>query len=340
MSAPRAQGAGLQTLPLGLTRHLVTRIGLGAGLLRGHEVSESVPDASAVATVTNSLELGVRYIDTAPMYGQGDSERLIGRALAGHPLRSQAVVGTKVGFYPDNFDYSAAATISSVRESLRRLGLPRLPLVQVHELRPAIFEAVFEAGGAIDGIRELQAEGLVEHIGVTTSHEGMVREALDSAVFETVLVWKRADLIDDSLLRLAGRAARHAGVAIIVGTPFAGGLLSGGRDASGRRQAGYVHRSMAIHVRRRLESLENVCAAHQVDLGAAALQFVLRDPVVVTTIPGAHSPEHVAENVQRLDVQIPDEFWVDLDAARQVWLDDARFNPPETSRAKGEEGHG
>ncbi len=315
----------LRSRTLGRTGLRATTLGFGGARLRGDGAGiEPIPTATAIATVHACIDAGVRYIDTAPLYG--DSESLIGQALRSHPLGSEVIVATKVGFVPAGFDFSAEATLASIRRSAQRLGLSCIPIAQLHEVHEGNFDPIFQPGGALDGLRSAQADGLIGFIGVTGgSHEDWLVRAVQSGAFDTVLIWMATDLLNDRTIRRVLPVAAEHGTAVIVGAPYAAGVLAGDRDATGARVGADVYRERFRQpLEPRLADLEDLCAAHQVDLGAAALQFVLRDAAVATTVPGAYSAEQVTQNVRRMAAVIPEAFWRDLDVIRSRWPAETR----------------
>jgi D-threo-aldose 1-dehydrogenase len=267
-------------------------------------------DETAAEVVRRALDLGLTYIDTAPLYGDGASERRVGLALGGHPARAACIVATKIGYFPAGFDFSFDATLRSVHASLGRLGLDRLALIQVHELRAETWDAVMCPGGALDALRRLQAEGLVGHVGVTSSCEATLRRLLVEApaAFDTLLLWRHYNLLDtrfaDAILPLAARS----GIGLIIGAPFAAGLL-----ATGAQQGAKMFYDEApIEQLERTRQLESICAQADVPLAAAALQFCLRPPSVALVVAGAVAPDQVTANVRLLETAIPDALWAML----------------------------
>lgn len=268
-------------------------------------------------TVRAALDLGVRYVDTAPLYGAGASERIIGQALRGRADREEVFLATKVGYQPAGFDYRRDATVASIHASLERLGLERLSLVQIHEIREENFDAVFGRGGALEGLRRLQAEGLVGLIGVTGSEGVWLERAVQTREFSVVLPWKRADLLDDSLLASISPLARQLGMAVVAGTPYAGGLLALRGDEA-HLERGYIPRQDWDETLRRVRLLIAACRRHGVELAAAALQYPVRRLADVL-IPGAMEPAHVRENVARMAAPVPDELWDALEQIKRAW---------------------
>ncbi|MBI2942243.1 MAG: aldo/keto reductase [Chloroflexi bacterium] len=212
-----------------------------------------------------------------------------------------------MGYVPDGFDFSFDATLRSVHDSLSRLGLERITLVQVHELRPETWDAVMAPGRALAALRRLQVEGLVGHVGVTSSERETLARAIDSGEFETVLLWKHYHLLDrsgEAILRLAV----EQGLGLIVGTAFAGGILATGAGPGAK----FFYRDAPAAERDRAARLEATCARFGVPLASAALQFCLRSAGVTTVIAGADRPEHVERNVAALTTPIPEALWPEL----------------------------
>jgi D-threo-aldose 1-dehydrogenase len=305
-SRPQPQ---LEQRALGRTGHNVSALGLGAagiaGLYRKFE-----DDEAAAEVVRAALDAGITYIDTAPLYGKGASERRIGLALRGHPARERCFVATKLGYVPEDYDFSYDATVRSVHASLERSGLDLLPLVQIHELRAETWDAVMASRGAVAALRQLRDERVIGHIGATSSDEATLRRVLSEApdAFETLFMWKRFNLLDPTFgAELVPRAA-DLGLAIIIGTPFAGGLLASGSGAGAK----YFYRDAPPEQVERVRHFEAVCAPAGVPLGAAALRFCLSGPGVSVVVAGADTAEHVAANVALMGVPVPPELLAKL----------------------------
>jgi D-threo-aldose 1-dehydrogenase len=291
---------------LGATGLRVSALGLGAAGIG--QLYENLSDAEGAAVVRQALDLGITYIDTAPLYGSGVSERRIGLALQGDPRASECVVATKIGYYPEGFDHSYDATMRSVEDSLRRLGLSVLPLVQVHEIEPETWPKVFARDGALAALRALQGQGLIRQIGVTGSHLPTVAAAIETGEFATVLIWRHYHLLDSTGAAVIGEAARR-GMGIIIGTPFAGGILASGDTPN----AHYFYKPAGPDERTRTRAIEEECAAQGVPLAAAALRFCLRPPRVATVIAGADHPSHVERNVRTLEQAVPEPLLDELE---------------------------
>ena len=288
--------------PLGGTGLFASGLGLGAAGIGN--LYQELSDDDAVIVVRTALDRGIRYIDTAPLYGKGASEQRVGLALSQHPRGRDCIVATKIGYVPADFDYSFEATIRSVDASRERLNLEHIPLVQVHEIRPEIWDAVVAPNGALSALQKLRADGVIGHLGVTGSDVPTLLRALATGEFETVFLWRHYHLLDDSGRSVLDEAARR-GMGAVIGTPFAGGILASGSGAN----AHYFYRPAPDNIQRVVGPIEDLCRSHGVSLRAAALQYCLRHPAVAVVVAGADSALHVDQNVTALEEPIPDEFW-------------------------------
>ena len=292
----------MDSRPLGRTGLDVSVLGLGAAGIAN--LYQKLTDADAVAVVHAALDRGVRYIDTAPLYGKGTSEQRIGLALNQHPVGNACIVATKIGYVPDEFDYSFDATIRSVEASRERLQIERIAIVQIHEIRPEIWDAVVAPMGTLVALEKLRADGVIGHIGVTGSDVPMLLRALATGSFETVFLWRHYHLLDDSGRSVLDEAARR-GVGALIGTPFAGGILASGSGPDAK----YFYRPAPDEIQRKVRPIEDICRSHGISLRAAALQYCTRHPAVAAVVAGADAPLHVAENVAALGEPIPEDFW-------------------------------
>jgi D-threo-aldose 1-dehydrogenase len=263
----------------------------------------------------------IRFIDTSNSYGGGESEKRIGavlREIGGLP--DDFLLSTKVD--PDNtlpvLDFSGRRVRESLAESMRRLGLDHLPLVHLHDPERITFEEATRPGGPVEALQELKAEGLIGHLGVAGGPVDMLRRFVDLGVFEVVITHNRYTLLDRSAAPLLDHCA-EAGVAVVNGAPFGGGILVKGPESAPR----YAYQTASDTVRERVTAMRRVCAEASVPLAAAALQFSLREPRVTTTIVGITKPERLAETVDLATLDIPAGVWSELDKLalpEELWL--------------------
>lgn len=263
-------------------------------------------EATARAVVERALELGINLFDTAEIYGQGESERILGRALVGR--REGAFVASKVlPIVP-----TAGRVVSRARRSLRRLGMERLDLYQVHWPNPLARESWLMAG-----MRRLLEERLVRHAGV--SNYGLAGwQAAEAALGRPVL----SNQVHYSLLERAPERellpwAETHGRLILAYSPLEQGLLSGKYD--GRTHPGGARRTNPRFTRENLrrarpvlDALREVGRRHGATPAQAALAWLVHRPNVVA-IPGAKSPRQLEENAAAADLGLSDEDLARLD---------------------------
>jgi D-threo-aldose 1-dehydrogenase len=299
----------LPTKPLGRTGLNVT-LGIGCGPI-GRGPDGSVDEEVGVATVVAALDAGVRLIDTASLYLDGRSERFVGQALRQRPeLAGQVIVETKVRDARD-FAYSGDETRRSVATSLERLGLDRVDVVYVHDPPAALLERVLAPDGALAVLRRLQGEGVVGHVGIASNNPWDNAPYVETGEFEIAVVPDAYSLMNQLALERLFPAAERFGMGVVVATPLERGLLATGVRGSAGRQ--HANRRFSPESLAYVEQLEVLSARHGVSLLAAALQFVLRHPVVSTTIPGPRDPGEATANAMAMREVIPDAFWAELE---------------------------
>jgi D-threo-aldose 1-dehydrogenase len=276
--------------------------------------------------VTSALERGLRYIDTAPLYGLGESERRVGEALAQAPKGSHTV-STKVGRLlrddprdgerlPDGMwqtrsrlapvlDFSRDGVRRSLVESLERLGLDRVDIVFVHDPDRHLDQAVSEA---LPALEELRDEGVVAAIGAGMTDAGALARIVGSSRPDCILLAGRYTLLDQSALVELLPLCEREGVAVVAGGVFNSGVLA---DPSPGARFDYA--AAPEQLRRRAQAIGAVCERHGVALPAAALQFPLRHPAVVSVLTGVRSVAELEANVRHFDTDIPDDLWAELE---------------------------
>ncbi len=309
-----ASTPALATAPLGETGHAITRLGFGAAHIASG-LGGAVGEDESIALVHRLLDLGITYMDTAPLYGAGESERRLGRALKSYRGAGQAFIATKVGHLPDgSWDYSYDATMRTIEASLESLGQAILHSVQIHEIQEQHWDQVWAADGVVAALQQAKEQRLIGHIGVTGSDGPVVARAIETGVFETVLIWRTFHLLDQAIARTTLHLAAQRHMAVIVGTPFAGSILATGTQVGPRPEAGpqFMYRDAPTDTVQRVAALQEVCERYGVPLRAAALQFILRDQRVSTIIPGATSPDQAEQLVEAVSTPIPAALWDEL----------------------------
>ncbi len=322
---------------LGRSSVEVTALGFGGNVLGN--LYAPVSDDEARATVHAAYETGVRYFDTAPLYGHGLSERRMGDALR-HLHRDSFVLSTKVGrllephgrvppprlsheeggiftnelpFQP-RFDFSYDATLRSFEDSLQRLGMNRVDVLLIHDAdewsQGARYGEVLRtvATGTLKALQRLRDEGLVGAFGAGVNEAAACENLMDIGPFDCFLLAGRYTLLEQGALDGLLPRCEREGVSVILGAPFNSGILVTGAVAEARYNYLPAPDALKAHVAR----IERVCAAYAVPLPAAALQFALAHPAVATVIPGSKSPGEARQNAAWINHPITEAFWSDL----------------------------
>jgi aryl-alcohol dehydrogenase-like predicted oxidoreductase len=294
----------LERRRLGRTGMDVTVIGCGGVAIGSFHADESVAEDAAVATVRRAFEVGINYVDTSPLYS--DSERRFGlalRALGGLPAGT--CISTKTGTHPQRRgDYSAEATRWSVENSLRLLGLDSVDLVLVHD--PASMEPVLAAGGAVEALEQLRAEGKLRAIGLGCRPHEHHRAAIRSGRFDAILTFADYNLVRQTASSLIDEA-HAAGLGVIVAQAVLAGSLAGpdplANPHTARRPDAPAAREWWLWARERAVSIQ-----------ALAVQWVLRNPKVGTILIGPKTPAEVEENVRMATTPLPESIWAEVEA--------------------------
>ncbi len=312
---------------LGTTGLLVTPLCIGCGALGNmpETFGYEVPEAQALETLRLVFRSPVSFVDTAPSYGDGESERRIGvvlKELGGVP--PGYVLATKADRNLRTGDFSGDQVRRSIGRSLRLLGLDRLSLVHLHDPEYTTFEEAMAGGGPVEALHRFKQEGVIGHVGVAGGPIDLMIRYVETDAFEVVVTHNRYTLLNRTAEPLIETAARR-GVAVLNAAPYGSGILAKGPEAYAR----YAYRAAEPGEVARAREVAEVCRRHGVPLAAAALQFSLRDSRIVSTIVGVSRPERVAETLALARHPIPGEIWSELDRFA-VWEGD-----PERARRQG-----
>lgn len=324
-----------ESVSLGKSNLAVTPLGLGCGPLAG--LFTDVPEPQAVATVRRALVAGVKLFDTAPLYGLGKSETRVGVGLQGAP-RDSYVLASKVGrmLVPDAtapageyintppmraaFDYRYDAVMRSHEASLRRLNVDRIDILHIHDPDDHYDDVM---RGAYPALHKLREQGAIRAISAGMNQPEMLARFAREADFDCFLLASCYTLLVQTALAELFPLCLQKRIGIICGAPYNSGILATGAQPGAR----FSYKPAPPEIMERVRNIENVCAAHRVPLKAAALQFPLGHPAVVSIIPGSRSEEELVENVQMVSFPIPSSFWSDLK--------DQNLLPPEVPVPNG-----
>ena len=315
----------LRTVPRTGTR--VSALGLGTAQMGG--LFQPMPLRDSFEILQAAWDAGIRYVDTAPYYGYTRAERRVGCFLSECDRESFAV-STKAGRlmvpaasvareefgfieplpFPQRYDYSHDAILRSFEDSQQRLGLARIDLLFVHDIgrythgdgHDAHWQALTRGGG-FRALERLRQEGRIGGFGLGVNEAAVVTNALGEAELDAVLLAGRHTLLEQDALPLLD-ACHRAGTAVVSGGPFNSGILAGGTT--------FDYATAPSAVVERVAALKAVCAEFDVPLPAAALQFPLAHPAVVTVMAGAQSADQLRANVRDFERPIPADFWAAL----------------------------
>ncbi len=269
----------------GKTGWKVSEIGLGGSWFYGRPEMGLKPVSHGVRVVERALELGVNYFDTAPLYGKGRSEEVLGVALKG--VTQPYYLATKVGYYPEPFDYTRETVWRGFEASLKRLQRDRVDLLQVHEAEKAGREGIFGKGRTLEALLEIQAQGLTQFIGLTGSDLALMRDVLkESDAFVSVITFCKYDLLTQEAKRVLAPTAGERDVAVIAASPLHAGLLGSRRDhwmAQGRFSDLYD----------RLRRVEELLAHEPEGVTRVALRYLLSDPRIKIILSGVSDVEEL-----------------------------------------------
>lgn len=270
---------------LGRTDLQVPHVGLGGAWLMGRQHTNSLESGTAI--VRHALAHDIDYVDTAECYGE--SELAVGMALEGYT--GNCILATKFGHVPHDFDFSRQSVLESVQRSRERLRYRPIDLLQLHTPSEPAWEQVFGPGGAIEGMREAQQRGWCRFLGTTGNNVEFLRRCLDTDVFDTMLVFLRYDLLDQSGEELI-KAASARDVGVILGSPLRMGLFGSARAES---LPGITEAEKA-----RLAELDVLFAAEPGGSTAGALRFALSCPQAAMVLTGAGSLAELDETLETI----------------------------------------
>ena len=318
-------GRSLRNRPLGNTSLLVSPLCFGCAPLGDmpETFGFSVAKERAHETLRAAFGSPVNFLDTAASYGDGEAEKRIGevmRELGGVP--PGYVVATKADRDLSTGDFSGEQMRRSVERSLRLLGMDKLPLVYLHDPEHASYKDIMAPGGAVEILVGLKEEGVIEHLGVAGGPVDLMIRYVETGIFEAVITHNRYTLINRTAEPLLERAVELS-VPLLNAAPYGSGILAKGPDAYAR----YAYQDAPQELIETVRGMSEVCAEYDIPLAAAALQFSMKDPRVVSTIVGLSRPERVQQTIDLATHPVPDELWPHLEA-----LVPEKQRDPEESR--------
>jgi D-threo-aldose 1-dehydrogenase len=313
-----------------------TELGFGAAPIANLYRAVSAEEADAVLAA--AWEAGIRYFDTAPLYGLGLSETRLNPFLRGKP-REDFILSTKVGRVlrlcpPDQrtgigkffdvpsraevYDYGYDGVMRSVEFSLERLGVDRIDILYAHDLDVINHgsEAALAARldefmtGGYRALLSLRDQGAIRAFGAGVNEWEPCQWLAERGDFDLFLLAGRYTLLEQEALETFLPLALQRGIGIVIGGPYNSGVLASGP----KRGAFYNYNPAPPDILARVARIEAVCARHGVLMVDAALQFALSHPAVVSVIPGGQTVAEMEANLRAASAEIPGTLWADLKA--------------------------
>lgn len=311
-----------------------TELGLGTAPLGN--LYRAVTEKEADATFDAAWKAGIRYFDTAPLYGLGLSETRLNRFLRGRK-RGDYIVSTKVGRMLDvcppkertaigkffdvpsrkeRYDYTYDGIMRSLEASLERLGLDSVEILFVHDIdvfnhgteaaRDAHVKTLMSSG--YKALTKLRDEKVVKVIGAGVNEWQVCEQLARTGDFDLFLLAGRYTLLEQESLNSFLPLCEERGIGLVLGGTYNSGILATGAV----KGAMYNYNPALKPVLDKVSAIEATCRRHKVKLAEAALRFPMLHPSVVSIIPGAASPQQVAFNVKTVAKAIPKALWRDL----------------------------
>jgi len=314
-----------------------TELGFGTAPLGN--LYKAISDDDARKTLDTAWEGGVRYFDTAPLYGLGLSETRLNPFLRGKP-RNDYVLSTKVGRLiqacapehragigkwfkvpqrREQFDYTYDGVMRSFEHSFSRMGVDRIDILYVHDL--CVFThgskaasdmriKEFFGGRGYDAMVSLRDEGLITAIGGGFNEWEVCQTLAERGDFDLFLLAGRYTLLEQKALDSFLPLCEARGIGIVTGGPYNSGILATGAKLG----AFYNYDPAPRAILERVNAIEAVCRDHGVRMVDAAFQFPLLHPAHLTVIPGGQGVTEMKGNLTAAQAEIPAALWVDLKA--------------------------
>lgn len=311
-----------------------TELGFGAAPLGN--LYRAISDEDAAQILARAWEAGIRYYDTAPLYGYGLSETRLNPMLRGKP-RESYTLSTKVGRLlkavpPEKrdgvgkwfdvpsrvevYDYSYDAIMRSLEVSLERLGVDRVDILYAHDLDLQVTgsEQVLEErltqfmDSGYQALVDLRDQGLIRAFGAGLNRWEPCQWLAERGDFDIFLLAGRYTLLEQDALDTFLPLCEARGIGIVIGGPYNSGILATGA----REGAFYNYDPAPPEILDRVSRIEAVCARHGTRMLDAAFRFPLLHPAVVSVIPGGQGLDEMESNLAAAKTEVPADLWAEL----------------------------
>jgi D-threo-aldose 1-dehydrogenase len=307
----------------------ISKLALGTAPLGG--LFTAVSDEQGQATVLAALDSGINFIDTAPLYGHGNAERMIGSVLS--KTNKEYVISTKVGrvlkkFAPEEiagkvdglaafigvdptifpvFDFSRDGILRSIKESLERLNISSIDIALIHDADDRIDEAIKNSYPVLD---ELRSQGVIKGIGVGMNICSYATKAVKEMDLDVILIAGRYSLLDQSAQEVLFKECLKKQTGVMVGGVYNSGVL-----ANPTPESTYNYVPVTPEILSKVKQIQALLLDFDISLTAAAIQFPLRHPAVTCVLTGSRSVTELNANIKDFDQTIPDAAWKALEDA-------------------------
>ena len=307
----------------------ISKLALGTAPLGG--LFTAVSDEQGQATVLAALDSGINFIDTAPLYGHGNAERMIGSVLS--KTNKEYVISTKVGrvlkkFAPEEiagkvdglaafigvdptifpvFDFSRDGILRSIQESLERLNISSIDIALIHDADDRIDEAIKNSYPILD---ELRSQGVIKGIGVGMNICSYATKAVKEMDLDVILIAGRYSLLDQSAQEVLFKECLKKQTGVMVGGVYNSGVL-----ANPTLESTYNYVPVTPEILSKVKQIQALLLDFDISLTAAAIQFPLRHPAVTCVLTGSRSVTELNANIKDFDQTIPDAAWKALEDA-------------------------
>lgn len=313
-----------------------TELGFGTAPLGG--LYRPVDAEDAQKTLEAAWKAGIRYYDTAPLYGLGLSETRLNRFLYGKK-RKDYVLSTKVGrlleacdpkhrtgigkFFDtpsrkERYDYTYDGFMRSIEFSLERLGVDSIDIIFIHDVdvfthksasvRDEHVNTVLKSG--YKALEKLRSEKVIKAFGAGVNEWEVCERLAKAGDFDIFLLAGRYTLLEQEALNSFLPLCEERGIGIVLGGPYNSGILATGPKPG----AWYNYDPAPKPILERVAKIEALCKRHKVKLAQAALRFPMYHPSVVSVIPGGASAKEVTLNAETINAKLPKALWKDLKA--------------------------
>lgn len=312
----------MQSKELGRTGRTVSIVGIGTAFLGRARNQPShlsagefaIDPGLGVSALVEALNSGVTLVDTAPFYG---SESMVGEAISHSTVgRDRITVMTKAG-RPGvgEFDFSRDAVMRHVDASLDRLKLDSLDVVSIHDAVHEDVSYIMSDRGAFGALTRLRDQGVIRAVGTACYDPTLNAQYIETGEFDVAICSASWSMLNLALRDRVLPAAQRHNVGLVIAEPLERGLLAVG-VVPGRT---YADRTFSADVLHHVGQIERLCQRYGYPILAVGLQWLVREPQVAASIPGAATPEEARTNALVGSASISDEFWSDLEPLIIPW---------------------